>query len=236
MDKAIAEIQSRVLEEVAGDREFGFALAGGTALERYYLRHRFSRDLDFFAVRYNPAAAERFVKRIQGRLGCVVGDKLELIAGNRARVVSYVLTGKGLKRPLKIDFVEEVLIERPEITRLGGVPVYSVRDIYFHKVAAVCGTGEIRDVAGKPLPSGRDEPRDAFDLYVLSTKIEPLRLFLRTVPRIYQKGFIRWVRTFSRMDLKIGLLDLDIYLEGFDSREMIRHIDDQAGEFIRGLT
>lgn len=235
MDKATVEMQSRVLEEVAREDDFGFALAGGTALERYYLHHRFSRDLDFFAAGYNPEAAEKFMDRLRERLGCIA-SKQELIGDDRARVIFYSLAGRGLKRPLKVDFVEEVLIEQPEITPINAVPVYGVRDIYFHKVAAVCGTGEIRDAAGRALPSGRDEPRDAFDLYVLSTSIEPLHLFLQTVPRIYQKGFIRWVRTFSRMDMKIGLLDLDIYLEGFDVREMIRHIDDQAGEFIRRLT
>lgn len=236
MDKEIAKMQSRVLEEVAREKDFGFALAGGTALERYYLHHRFSRDLDFFAAGYNPEAAEKFMDRIQERLGCITSKEGELIADHRARVIFYSLSGKGWRWPLKVDFVEDVLIDKPEITRRGGVPVYSVKDIYFHKIVAVSGTGEQRDIAGRALASGRNEPRDAFDLYVLSIRVEPLHSFIKTIPRMYQKRFIRWVQTYSRMDMKIGLIDLDIYLEGFDAREMIRHIDNQAREFMRGLT
>lgn len=235
MDQAIAKMQEKVLKEAAGEGDFVFALAGGTALERYYLKHRFSRDLDFFAAGYHPEAARKFMEKIQKRLGCVVKKEQELFTDNRARVIFYSVFAKGLKRPLKIDFVEDVLIGKPKITRKDGVPVYGVRDIYFHKIAAVAGTGERRDITGKALASGRNEPRDAFDLYVLSSRIEPLHSFLKTIPRLYQRNFIRWARTYSRMDMKIGLLDLDIYLDGFDAKEMIRHMDDQAGQFIRSL-
>lgn len=235
MDKAIVEIQSKVLQTVSGDENFGFALAGGTALERYYLHHRLSRDLDFFSPRYDPAGAERSIKKIEEQTGCRAKKEQELFSENRARAIFYSLTGKGLKRPLKVDFVEDVLINKATIARIDGVPVYGVRDIYFHKIAAVAGTGERRDATGRVLATGRDEPRDAFDLYVLSTRIEPMGSFLQTIPSMYQKSFIRWVRTYSRMDLKIGLLDLDICLEGFDAREMIRHFDDQAEKFIKAL-
>lgn len=30
---------------------------------------------------------------------------------------------------------------------------------------------------------------------------------------MYQRLFVRWAKTYSRIDMKIGLLDLDIYLE-----------------------
>lgn len=236
MDKQIQEIQTRVLEETARDKNFGFALAGGTALERYYLKHRFSRDLDFFSSVYDPVAAERFMQGLAKRLGCVVVKEQEFIADSRARVIFYSLSGMGLKRPLKIDFVEEVLIEKPSVRRIDEVPVYSAEDIYFHKIVAISGSEELRDATGRVQATGRDEPRDAFDLYVLSTMITPLNAFLRTIPRMYQKRFIRWAQTYSRLDMKIGLLDLDIYLDGFGSREMIRHMDGEVKEFIGTLT
>ena len=236
MKNDIAEIQTRVLEEAAREDDFDFALAGGTALERYYLHHRFSRDLDFFSTEYKPQNAEQFIGRIEERLGCAGTRAGDFFADNRAWVIFYLLSKEGMERPLKVDFVEDLLIETPRIERIDGVPVYSAKDIYFHKIAAISGTGEQRDMTGKAAATGRNEPRDAFDLYVLSLTIEPLHSFLRTIPKPYQKRFIRWVQTYSRMDMKIGLLDLDIYLDGFDAKEMIKHIDEQAREFIGGLT
>lgn len=47
MDRAIRKAQKDVLKVFAGKAK-DFALAGGTALELYYLHHRFSADLDFF--------------------------------------------------------------------------------------------------------------------------------------------------------------------------------------------
>ena len=63
MGGEIAEMQSEVLRVAAESGGFGFALAGGTALERYYLHHRFSRDLDFFSTAFDPARAEAFMRR-----------------------------------------------------------------------------------------------------------------------------------------------------------------------------
>ena len=151
-------------------------------------------------------------------------------------MIFYSLSSGGLKRPLKIDFVEEVLIEKPRIRRMGGPSVYDVGDIYFHKIAAIAGSGERRDSTGRTVATGRNEPRDAFDIFVLSEKIRRLHLFLATVPRVYQRGFVQWARTYSRTDLKIAILDLDIYLDDFDVREMIAHIDAEVKEFIRGIS
>lgn len=47
MDLKIRKAQKKILG-IFAKRTRSFALAGGTALELYYLYHRFSFDLDFF--------------------------------------------------------------------------------------------------------------------------------------------------------------------------------------------
>jgi hypothetical protein len=82
---------------------------------------------------------------------------------------------------------------------------------------------------------GRGAARDVFDLYELSRNVQPLHRFLPQAPAPWQKGLIHWYRTFSRQGLKIALMDLDIYNPKFDSREMIRHLENEIKQFIRGL-
>ena len=47
MDKALRKVQLKILKVFS---QFGetFALSDGSALELFYLKHRFSKDLDFF--------------------------------------------------------------------------------------------------------------------------------------------------------------------------------------------
>jgi len=80
---------------------------------------------------------------------------------------------------------------------------------------------------------GRTEGRDAFDLYMLSRKIEPLYIFLKRSPGYVQRGIVQWYRRFSRTDLKLSLLDLDIYSRTFDSKEMIIYLEKQIEKFIQ---
>ena len=66
-------------------------------------------------------------------------------AGGRARVRFYVVTIPGLDRPLKIDFVEDVIFKHPAIRKFKGVPVYSVDNLYLQKITAITGTSPVED-------------------------------------------------------------------------------------------
>jgi hypothetical protein len=70
---------------------------------------------------------------------------------------------------------------------------------------------------------------------MLSKKIVPLHKFLQRCSREQQRGLIQWHRTFSRHDLKMEIMDLDIYDKKFDVSEMLRYIDDEVGKFIEGV-
>ena len=69
MDNGIREIQQKVLQSMADIDGHLFALAGGSALEIFYLNHRFSRDLDFFTRRYDGNEIEEIVGLLKKKLG-----------------------------------------------------------------------------------------------------------------------------------------------------------------------
>ncbi len=235
MDRKLKNLQKKVLASVAKIDELSFSLAGGIALEIFYLHHRFSRDLDFFANRYDPDEIEKIVAGLRRDLGCQILKKMEFATPQNARVVFYHLEADGLELPLRIDFVEEVLLADPGIKIFNGLRVYDVEEIYSHKVFTISGSREDTDAVGRVLFSGRNQPRDAVDIYYLSKKVKPLHKFLSEVPRGQQHSFVRWAKTYSRMDMKLGVLDLEIYDQKFSAREMIKHIDNEIDKFVGGI-
>ncbi len=230
----IKDAQKRLLRSFArvpGD----FALAGGTALELYYLHHRFSADLDFFSPKYNRREIEEILRQFAKDTGAKAKFEAEFIARNMARVRFYSVSLKGLARPIKVDFVQDTLFDKPRIKRFAAVPVYSIEHIYLQKITAIIGTRELEDDTGRPFMQGRDEARDAFDLYMLSKKIRPLHQFIKGLPRQMQRGMVHWYRTFSRHELILGLLDLDIYVKEFNSRKMIVYLEREIQGFVKEL-
>jgi predicted nucleotidyltransferase component of viral defense system len=232
MDAKIRKAQQQILK-VFAKKAKDFALAGGTALEIYYLNHRFSADLDFFSPKYQIAEINNLVSAFNKELNKNLKLESEFIASSRAKVRFYTMLVKGSERPLKIDFVEDVFFDKPVIKKFDGLRVYSVENLYLQKISAVCGTRPQVDELGRLISQGRGQARDAFDLYVLSKKIQPLHIFLKNIPSQFQRGMVHWFRTFSRQELKLSLMDLDIYDEKFDSREMITYLEKEIKHFIR---
>ena len=89
------------------------------------------------------------------------------------------------------------------------------------------------DEVGRVTSVGRREARDVFDLYMLSKKVQPLHLFLLGVSAHFQRGMIHWYRAFSRQELKLGLMDLEIYDAAFDARAMVIYLENEIQWFIR---
>lgn len=234
MDQKIRKAQNEILGVFSKETK-DFALAGGTALELYYLYHRFSKDLDFFSPKYDIKEIERLIAAFEKRAKNKIKLQSEFVINGRARVRFYIVSVKGLRAPLKIDFVEDVIFTKPDIKRIKGVQVYSAEDIYLQKIAAVAGMRPAIDETGREIiEGGRREARDAFDIYMLSKKIKPLHLFLRSVPRYLQRGIVHWYRSFSRQEMKLGMLDLDIYDKKFSSKEMIIYLENEIKEFAKG--
>jgi predicted nucleotidyltransferase component of viral defense system len=232
MNTKIRHAQRLILSVFSGKAN-RFALAGGTALELYYLRHRFSADLDFFSPKYDMAEIRKLISAFEKEMSQKIRLESELTAGGRASVKFYTVPVAGSTRPLKIDFVEDVLLARPVIRKIEGVRVYSAENIYFQKIAAISGTQPEIDEIGRQFMEGRKEARDVFDVYMLSKKIQPLHTFLKNVPVLLRRGLIHWYRTFSRQDLKLALLDMDIYEPNYNSGEMIAYLENEMKQFIR---
>lgn len=233
MDRKIREAQKKILDFFSANAK-NFALAGETALELYYLHHRFSADLDFFSPRYDLSEIEKLVSVFGKYTARKIKLEAEFFTGGKAKVRFYTIPIKNSDRPLKIDFVEDVFFSKPTIKKFRGVRVYSVDNIYMQKIATVSGIPLGIDEVGKELRIGRgEEARDAFDLYMLSKKIQPLHIFLRKTPQYLQRGMVHWYRTFSRQEIKLSLLDLDIYDRQFDSKEMIIYLENQIKRFTK---
>lgn len=233
MDLEIRQAQQEILK-LFSKKNRSFALSGGSALELYYLKHRFSADLDFFSPKYDLAEIDGLVSEFKKYSHGRIELESEFIAGSRAKVRFYTVPIENSDRLLKIDFVEDVFFTTPDIKIFEGVPVYSVEHIYLQKIIAIAGARSREDNIGRQIiEGGRQEARDAFDIYMLSKKIRPLHIFLQDVSRQLQRGLVQWYQTFSRQELKLGLLDLDIYDDKFDAKVMITYLDSEIKEFVK---
>ncbi|MBI5701032.1 nucleotidyl transferase AbiEii/AbiGii toxin family protein [Candidatus Saganbacteria bacterium] len=231
IDTQIRDAQLKLLRSFAKTSKT-FALAGGTALELFYLKHRFSRDLDFFSPKYGLKEIDEIIAEFSKTVGSRVKLENDFAAAGRARVRFYTVKIKGTAVPLKIDFVEDVLFSKPQIELFKKVPVYAVKEIYFQKVVALTGTRLLADEIGREAVAGRMEARDVFDIYYLSKNILPLHKFLRKLYKNYQRGMIQWFRSYSRQETKLGVLDLAIYDKHFDAAKMIDYLDKEIRSFM----
>lgn len=231
MKKQIRKAQKEFLKAFSKVKS-SFALAGGTALELYYLNHRFSLDLDFFSSGYKLEEIKKIINSAQKHFKSKITLENEFSVVGRAKVRFYIVEVEGAERPLKIDFVQDVFLDKPNIKEIEGVKVYSVEDIYLQKIIAISGISLEFDQIGRQMFSGRRKVRDTFDLYMLSKKIKPLSEFLKGVPANFQRGLIHWYRTFPRREFKLALLDLEIYDKKIDSKKVIIYLEDQIKKFI----
>jgi len=230
MDKTIRKAQLKILD-VFSAFPSTFALSGGTALELFYLKHRFSKDLDFFSPKYNPFEINKLVAEFSKPLGKRLRLENELNVEGKARVRFYTVDIKK-RTPLKIDFIEDVIFKKPLIKRFNQIPVYDVKNIYHQKILTLIGTKLELDRVGRETITGRREPRDIVDVYYLSKRICPLHKFIKKFPSYYRRGLIYWYRTYSRYNFKVEALELDIYDKEFDTSEVIRHLDKEIEKIV----
>jgi predicted nucleotidyltransferase component of viral defense system len=231
MDTKIRQHQLKILDRFCRVSK-KFAFSGGTALELFYLNHRFSRDLDFFSPEYDLKEIENLVSKFSEAISKSIKLENEFFTSNRARVRFYTVAIKGADAPLKIDFIEDVLFDKPDIRKINNVPVYDVENIYFQKIVAITGTRLRDDSTGRQEITGRREARDVVDVYFLSKKIKPLHLFLKGLPKVQQRGMVRWYRTFSRQEFKLEFLNMDIYGRNLTAPQIIIYLEDEIKRFI----
>ena len=96
------------------------------------------------------------------------------------------------------------------LKEVDNVKVLSIEDIYLRKIFSITGSVKSRDIIGREITiGGRQEAKDFFDLYCLSSITTPLSAFVeRFKDAAIKEGIINWYRTYDRMNIKTGLLDL----------------------------
>jgi len=225
-DKEVIKYQRKVLVALSG-RIDGFYLAGGTALSLFYFRHRLSMDLDFFTRRFSDFKIKEIIKRIKSELKARVALVGQVSETGRARMAVYNVFFNG-KASIKVDFVEDFIdiIKKP--ASVSGINILSLEDIYIRKIFAIVGIAKKADAAGRvKFAGGRKDPKDFFDLYYLSHTFMPLSKFAkRYCDGTVREAIIHWFRTYDRMDIMGGILELKSDKK-IDYKAMERHF---AGE------
>lgn len=222
MSKIITDFQERVLRLLAGRIE-DFYLVGGTALSLYYFHHRESLGLDFFTTDYS----KKRVGEIAAFLSTSLKKKINLMAEQpkkgKARISVYSVP-IDRKESLKIDFVEDYVGLTKPPKYINGINVASLEDIYIKKVYTIAGTSHEEDLTGRKVSrGGRQTAKDFFDLYCLSHTFMRLSEFsFKFCDRLTREGIIRWFHSYGRLDMKTGLLELELK-KAVDYRDMERH-------------
>lgn len=230
MEKII-EQRDRVLKILSGKLD-GFYLAGGTALSLFYFHHRQSYDLDFFSQEFPRRKIEEIISGLSSAMGAEIELESEQNHKDKALMLRYSLkTGAG--KALKIDFIEDVYKLLKPLKTVDGVAVLSLEDIYLRKIFAACGSHERDDDAGrKVFIGGRQEAKDFFDLYFLSSTFMPLSKFAAAnCPQAQIESIIVWYRRYDRLEMKAGLSDI-ITDKNIDYQTMDRHFRAEIEEII----
>lgn len=233
MDK-ITQALEGILKILSGELD-EFYLAGGTPLSIYYFHHRESYDLDFFTKDFSRDKIEKLISKLTGALKI----KPELIEEqNKKDMARYLIYTIQIDKEnsLKIDFVEDVFELLKPVRNVDGIPALNIEDIYIRKIYATCGIIERIDLTGKKIfKGGRQEAKDYFDLYFLSTTFMPLSEFAaKYCSQTQIESIVIWFRTYDRFAIKSGLVDI-ITNKKIDPYEMEHHFKNEIEQLIRKL-
>jgi hypothetical protein len=136
----LSPLQAAVLDR-AKPQACEFFLTGGVALGAFYLHHRMSFDLDFFATSedaFRECAA--WISATAGELGA---RSTVLRAGPSFRRVVLETPAEALRVEISCDPVPQIVWPKPVVE---GVAVDSLEDIVCNKIGALLGRSEVRDL------------------------------------------------------------------------------------------
>ena len=228
------QYMEQILEKLS-NRVDKFYLAGGTALSWFYFHHRESYDLDFFSKEFSRQEIEKIITYLKEAFNVTIELSKEVNAVDTAKVVIYYLTFDPENR-VKIDFVEDTCDLIKPTQEVNGIHILSKEDIYLRKVLAVCGSLKAEDGLGRTaFRGGRQEAKDYYDLFCLSTIFIPISKFISNFKKsTLAESLIIWHKTYDRTEMKLGLLDI-ITENQIDARVMIKHFDEQIAELVMFL-
>lgn len=139
MTKILSPLQSNFLKEIFQQTQ-EFYLTGGTALSAFYLKHRYSEDIDLFTH-------ENFAFQMAEDLTNQICSKLNVICVPvRITSVFKDLRIGSKDTPLTIHFALEKTPQIKSPNSFGGILVDSIEDIITNKICAALGRTEIKDL------------------------------------------------------------------------------------------
>ena len=231
MDKIIS-IRNKTLKHLANKLE-SFYLAGGTALSLYYFQHRESYDLDFFTKNFSRVKIEEIMSGLSKDIELKAALEGEENKQGFAKMLVYSLIIDE-NNALKIDFVEDVYRLLKPLRVIDGIPVLTIEDVYFRKILTACGSIASVDPIGRSaFIGGRQEAKDFFDLYFLSTTFSPLSKFALghcSYPQI--ESLAVWYRTYGRSSMQMDILDIETD-KSVSFREMDNHFKREIEQLVR---
>ena len=139
--KILSDRQESFLREVAKNPGLSqnFYLTGGTALAGFYLRHRYSEDLDFFSeIEFTPLNIDVFLKQVKLRLGF---DKLDYQQSFNRNLYFLHFGGEVLK--IEFTYFPFTRIDATVIER--GLQIDSLKDIAVNKLFSIYQRSVARD-------------------------------------------------------------------------------------------
>ena len=198
-----------------------FYLTGGTALAKFYLRHRLSEDLDLFSEKeVRPQIVEPFLKKISPQLGIK-----RVVKERYLGLFSYKLFYSKLNY-LKVDFNYYPFPRIEKGKNFGRLEISSLYDIAVNKVHTIAMRTNARDFVDLYFIFKGTEYNDLARIRLDSQAkfdwpLEPKNLisqFLR-VKDFKAQDFPRMVKSFNRKamgDFFLGLaksLEKEIFKE-----------------------
>jgi len=201
-------IQKKILNALTNKID-DFYLVGGTALSMIYYNHRESYDLDFFTSQFSKNRVIQIISDLQNSLNIKIELVAEQTQKKKIKMVVYIAYFSK-KSICKIDFVEDFVKRIHPLQLVNGIKVLSLEDIYLRKVFTIAGHIKSQNTIGQNIMIGdRQEPKDFYDLYCLSQTSTPLSQFIiQFGDQTLKEGLIHWYRTYDRMSMRTGLLDL----------------------------
>lgn len=134
--------QKNILDVISRDKSIcqNFYLTGGTALAEFYLQHRLSEDLDFFAEQeFDPQSISVFLKKNQTAIGIREVDYQSSFNRNL-----YFLSLKN-KETVKTEFTFFPFPRIEKKNKKGNLFIDSLLDIAVNKVFTIYQKPRSRD-------------------------------------------------------------------------------------------
>jgi len=199
-------VQNEILNAVGKKFGSAFYLTGGTALSRFYFRHRLSEDLDLFTAEENIKTALPIIVREIENLGYSVEVERSTVSFGRL----YVHVDR--KSKLKIDLAADRPLENPR--KVENFYLDTLKNIAVNKIVAFEDRAELKDLVDLCfiVKEGKVELDEILDLADEKRVPVPYEELL-AVNALGLTGSVFMLKEISEEDLKEFLEDLKETLE-----------------------